>query len=155
MQTPRPDAVVFKAGTNVFSSLVKWLAFGLVVPQLQEFLHVAFTFQLARCKVGAGTQGFMSELEQALCGRLNKPQVWIVLQCNAETLIGTGSVHFSPFRKTAGQVFQRCRHAASGRRLGPSHGQQSSVRSRDFFLADKMHPKCWSRIHLLSNDFLR
>eukprot|EP00913_Durusdinium_trenchii_P016725 g15722.t1 len=62
-----PDAVVFKAGTNVFSSLVKWLAFGLVVPQLQEFLHVAFTFQLARCKVGAGTQGFMSELEQALC----------------------------------------------------------------------------------------
>ncbi|CAK9094424.1 unnamed protein product [Durusdinium trenchii] len=42
-----PDAVVFKAGTNVFSSLVKWLAFGLVV--------------------GAGTQGFMSELEQARC----------------------------------------------------------------------------------------
>ncbi|CAJ1344236.1 unnamed protein product [Effrenium voratum] len=42
-----PDAVVFKAGTNIFSSLVKWLAFGLVV--------------------GAGTQGFMSELEQARC----------------------------------------------------------------------------------------
>ncbi|CAE8628266.1 unnamed protein product [Polarella glacialis] len=42
-----PDAVVFKAGTNIFSSLVKWLAFGAVV--------------------GAGTQGFMSELEKARC----------------------------------------------------------------------------------------
>eukprot|EP00931_Biecheleriopsis_adriatica_P069252 TRINITY_DN4310_c0_g2_i1.p1 TRINITY_DN4310_c0_g2~~TRINITY_DN4310_c0_g2_i1.p1 ORF type:complete len:250 (+),score=53.28 TRINITY_DN4310_c0_g2_i1:64-813(+) len=42
-----PDAVVFKAGTNIFSSLVKWLAFGIVV--------------------GAGTQTFMSEMEQARC----------------------------------------------------------------------------------------
>ncbi|CAE7198572.1 unnamed protein product, partial [Symbiodinium necroappetens] len=42
-----PDAVVFKAATNVFSSLVKWLAFGLVV--------------------GAGTQGFMAELEMGRC----------------------------------------------------------------------------------------
>lgn len=42
-----PDAIVFKAGTNVFSSLIKWLAFGLVV--------------------GAGTQGFMSELELGKC----------------------------------------------------------------------------------------
>eukprot|EP00933_Yihiella_yeosuensis_P006474 TRINITY_DN11116_c2_g1_i1.p1 TRINITY_DN11116_c2_g1~~TRINITY_DN11116_c2_g1_i1.p1 ORF type:complete len:248 (-),score=42.09 TRINITY_DN11116_c2_g1_i1:138-881(-) len=42
-----PDAVVFKAGNNIFSSLVKWLAFGMVV--------------------GAGTSGFMSELEQARC----------------------------------------------------------------------------------------
>jgi len=42
-----PDAVVFKAGVNIFSALVKFLAFGIVV--------------------GAGTQGFMSEMEQARC----------------------------------------------------------------------------------------
>lgn len=42
-----PDAVVFKSGVNVFSSLVKWLAFGAVL--------------------GAGTPGFMSELESARC----------------------------------------------------------------------------------------
>mmetsp|Transcript_34717 Transcript_34717/g.63066 ORF Transcript_34717/g.63066 Transcript_34717/m.63066 type:complete len:250 (-) Transcript_34717:70-819(-) len=42
-----PDAVVLKAGVNVFSSLVKWLAFGVVV--------------------GAGTQGYLSEMEQARC----------------------------------------------------------------------------------------
>ena len=35
MLASRPDAVVFKAATNVFSSLVKWLAFGLVVLGLE------------------------------------------------------------------------------------------------------------------------
>ena len=54
----RPDAVVFKAGTNVFSSLVKWLAFGIVVGALHsEHLGTA-------AKVGAGTQGFLSSLEK-------------------------------------------------------------------------------------------
>lgn len=42
-----PDAVVFKSGTNIFSSLVKWLAFGLVL--------------------GAGVQNFLSDLSAASC----------------------------------------------------------------------------------------
>ncbi len=61
----RPDAVVFKAGTNVFSSLIKWLAFGLVAqasaPLFSTRLHRQFHAFMV--KVGAGTQGFMSELE--------------------------------------------------------------------------------------------
>lgn len=42
-----PDAVVFKSGVNIFSSLMKWLAFGVVI--------------------GAGTSEFMSELGTAQC----------------------------------------------------------------------------------------
>jgi len=42
-----PDFVTFKSGVNVCSSLVKWVAFGTIV--------------------GAGTQGFMSDLEEAQC----------------------------------------------------------------------------------------
>mmetsp|Transcript_78279 Transcript_78279/g.226314 ORF Transcript_78279/g.226314 Transcript_78279/m.226314 type:complete len:252 (-) Transcript_78279:84-839(-) len=42
-----PDAVVFKSGVNVFSSLIKWIAFGAVV--------------------GAGTAQFLSELSEAKC----------------------------------------------------------------------------------------
>lgn len=50
-----PDAVVFKAGANIFSSLVKWLAFGLVL--------------------GAGTPTFMSELSKAQCFNSNGMQL--------------------------------------------------------------------------------
>mmetsp|Transcript_114450 Transcript_114450/g.323591 ORF Transcript_114450/g.323591 Transcript_114450/m.323591 type:complete len:246 (+) Transcript_114450:160-897(+) len=42
-----PNAVIFKSGVNIFSSLMKWVAFGTVV--------------------GANTQGFISELEAARC----------------------------------------------------------------------------------------
>lgn len=42
-----PDSVIFKSGVNVFSSLVKWIAFG--------------------CLVGAGTAQFLSELGDARC----------------------------------------------------------------------------------------
>lgn len=42
-----PDAVVFKSGVNIFSSVVKWIAFGAIV--------------------GAGTTQFLSELNEAQC----------------------------------------------------------------------------------------
>lgn len=42
-----PDSVVFKSGVNIFSSLVKWLAFG--------------------CLIGAGTGQFLSEMGDAQC----------------------------------------------------------------------------------------
>mmetsp|Transcript_64044 Transcript_64044/g.152739 ORF Transcript_64044/g.152739 Transcript_64044/m.152739 type:complete len:248 (-) Transcript_64044:94-837(-) len=42
-----PDFVTLKSGVNIGSSLAKWIAFGLII--------------------GAGTQGFMSELEAAQC----------------------------------------------------------------------------------------
>lgn len=42
-----PDAVIFKSGVNIFSSLIKWISFGTVV--------------------GAGTQSFLADLEDAQC----------------------------------------------------------------------------------------
>lgn len=42
-----PDEVVFKSGTNIFASLVKFLAFGIVL--------------------GADTQSFLSQLQSATC----------------------------------------------------------------------------------------
>merc|ERR1719440_1115414 len=42
-----PDLVHFKAGVNIFSSLMKWVAFG--------------------CVVGAGTQKFIADLKEAQC----------------------------------------------------------------------------------------
>merc|ERR1712232_324796 len=42
-----PDAVIFKSGVNIFSSLMKWVAFGMVI--------------------GAGTQRFLADLKSAQC----------------------------------------------------------------------------------------
>lgn len=42
-----PDLVIFKSGVNIFSSLMKWVAFGVVL--------------------GAGTQSFLSNLSEAQC----------------------------------------------------------------------------------------
>jgi len=42
-----PDSVIFKSGVNIFSSLMKWVAFGTVV--------------------GAGTSDFLSDLDEARC----------------------------------------------------------------------------------------
>ena len=77
--------MVFKAATNVFSSLVKWLAFGLVVLGLENAALPCHSEEgsevqlpagrltephccpsaLSTLEVGAGTQGFMAELEMA------------------------------------------------------------------------------------------
>merc|ERR1719375_2934069 len=50
-----PDAVVFKSFTNIFSSLVKFIAVGVMM--------------------GAGTQGFMSELHDAKCYNIDGMQM--------------------------------------------------------------------------------
>lgn len=42
-----PDLVHFKSGVNIFSSLMKWVAFG--------------------CVIGAGTQKFLADLKEAQC----------------------------------------------------------------------------------------
>merc|ERR1712187_39098 len=42
-----PDAVLFESGVNIFSSLMKWVAFGIVI--------------------GAGTSGFLSDLDASVC----------------------------------------------------------------------------------------
>lgn len=50
-----PDAVVFKSGVNIFSSLVKWIAFGGII--------------------GAGTMQFLSELAEAKCFNVDGTQL--------------------------------------------------------------------------------
>lgn len=50
-----PDAVIFKSGVNIFSSLIKWIAFGSVL--------------------GADTSGFMSDLQAATCFNMQGMQL--------------------------------------------------------------------------------